>query len=135
MDIRCTDFGGWPPSPVYQGGIYDIERNGWGADFAHPDNQNRDLFACGAGNNSSRYCNPVYDALLNRGAEAASYAEALPFYQQAERMLVQDAPVLFLRHGEAVSLVRPWVTGYVQTASDHQNIGDVFYESIRIAAH
>ena len=90
--------------------IFDIARDGWGADFPHPDNQNRDLFSCGAVHNSSTYCNPAYDALLNEGAQAASYEESLPFYHQAEQALVQDAPVLFLRYGEDISLIRPWVT-------------------------
>jgi hypothetical protein len=134
MDIRCTDgwgtFGTWRFPPVY-----DVRRNGWGADFPHPDNQNRDLFACGVRNNNSKYCNPAYDALLNRAAQAATYDEALPFYQQAEQTLVNDAPVLFLRYGEAVRLVRPWVLGIVPTAADHQNIGDMHLEDVQIVAH
>ena len=75
MDIRCTDFGTFR-TERRAGNVYDIARNGWGADFPHPDNQNRDLFACGAGNNNSKYCNEDYDALLNQGAAAASYDES-----------------------------------------------------------
>jgi oligopeptide transport system substrate-binding protein len=134
MDIRCTDFGTFR-TERRAGNVYDIARNGWGADFPHPDNQNRDLFACGAGNNNSKYCNPDYDDLLNQGAAAADYAAAEPFYHQAEELLAQDAPVIFLRYGEGVRLIRPWVTGLVQTSNDHQNPGDVFYETISIAPH
>jgi oligopeptide transport system substrate-binding protein len=134
MDIRCTDFGTFR-TERRTGSVYTIARNGWGADFPHPDNQNRDLFACGAGNNNSKYCNPDYDALLNQGAQAANYDAALPFYQQAEQLLVQDAPVFFMRYGEGVRLIRPWVAGLTQTSSDHQNVGDVFYETIHILAH
>jgi oligopeptide transport system substrate-binding protein len=134
MDIRCTDFGTFR-TERRAGNIYTIARNGWGADFPHPDNQNRDLFACGAGNNNSKYCNPDYDALLNQGAAAANYDAALPFYTQAEQLLVNDAPVFFMRYGEGVRLIRPWVQGLTQTPSDHQNVGDVFYETIHIAAH
>ena len=134
MDIRCTDFGTFR-TERRAGNVYDIARNGWGADFPHPDNQNRDLFACGAGNNNSKYCNPNYDALLNQGAQAADYAAAEPFYHQAEQLLVKDAPVLFLRFGEGVRLIRPWVSGLTQTVSDHQNVGDVFYETIQILTH
>jgi oligopeptide transport system substrate-binding protein len=134
MDIRCTDFGTFR-TERRAGNVYTIARNGWGADFPHPDNQNRDLFACGAGNNNSKYCNPAYDALLNQGAQAADYATALPFYQQAEQTLVDDAPVFFMRFGEGVRLIRPWVAGLTQTPSDHQNVGDVFYETIHILPH
>ncbi|HEX5018528.1 MAG TPA: ABC transporter substrate-binding protein, partial [Actinomycetes bacterium] len=104
MDIRCTDFGTFR-TERRAGNVYDIARNGWGADFPHPDNQNRDLFACGAGNNNSKYCNPDYDALLSAGAAAATYDESLQSYHDAEMQLVEDAPVLFLRYGESVRLV------------------------------
>ena len=138
FDTRCTDFGGFPtrpPRPRFFGSVFDVARNGWGADFGHPDNQNRDLFACAAKNNGSGYCNPAYDALLNEGAESASYQESLPFYHRAEERLVEDAPALFMRYGEFVSLVRPWVINYVKSPLDQQNIGDAFYETIQIAAH
>jgi ABC-type oligopeptide transport system substrate-binding subunit len=133
LDVRCTDFAGWPSSGPFR--FYDIHRDGWGADFPHPDNQNRGPFACGMRDNESGYCNPAYDTLLDRGSQGASYAESLPFYHQAEELLAEDAPVLFLRYGESISLVRPWVINYVQTPSDHQNVGDTFYETIQIAAH
>jgi ABC-type oligopeptide transport system substrate-binding subunit len=133
LDTRCSYFGfrGGPPKGTY----YDIYREGWSADFPHPDNQNRSLFTCGGVDNESTYCNPAYDALLDQGAQAADYASSLPFYHQAEQLLVQDAPVLFMRYPETISLIRPWVTGLVQTPWDHQNVGDNFYETIRIAAH
>jgi ABC-type transport system substrate-binding protein len=133
LDTRCSYFGfrGGPPKGTY----YDIYRDGWGADFAHPDNQNRSLFTCGGVDNESTYCNPVYDALLDEGAQALDYASSLQFYHQAEQLLVEDAPVLFIRYPETVSLIRPWVTGLEQAPWDHQNVGDNFYETIQIAAH
>ena len=133
MDIRCTDFGTFR-TERRAGNVYDIARNGWGADFPHPDNQNRDLFACGAGNNNSKYCNPDYDALLNAGAAAASYDESLTSYHDAEKLLADDAPVIFLRYGEGVRLVRPYVT-LTPTVNDSQNTGDRFPENYTVAAH
>jgi oligopeptide transport system substrate-binding protein len=132
MDIRCTDFGTFR-TERRAGNVYDIARNGWGADFPHPDNQNRDLFACGAGNNNSKYCNPDYDALLGEGAAAASYDESLESYHAAEQQLVADAPVIFLRYGVGVRLVRPNVT-LTPTVNDSQNTGDRFPENYAVAA-
>ena len=43
--------------------------------------------------------------------------------------------MLPLRFGNVTYLVQPWVQGLTATASDHQNIGDVFYENVTIAAH
>ena len=133
MDIRCTDFGTFR-TERRAGNVYDIARNGWGADFPHPDNQNRDLFACGAGNNNSKYCNPAYDDLLNQGAGGRfvrRVASLLPGRRADAR---QDAPVVFLRYGEGVRLVRPYV-GLTPTVNDSQNTGDRFPENYTIAAH
>ena len=49
-------------------GAFDIALDGWGADFPHAVNQLDGLFTCGGGNNSSKYCNPAFDALLDRAA-------------------------------------------------------------------
>ncbi|MEA2676831.1 MAG: oligopeptide transport system substrate-binding protein [Chloroflexota bacterium] len=131
FDVRCTDYGGFrPPRP--RTSVYDVSRDGWGADFPHPDNQNRNLFTCGGHLNQSGYCNNAYEALLDQGAAAASYEASLQSYHLAEQLLVEDAPVLFLRYGESISLVRPWVTNYTQTPFDQQNVGDMFYETIQI---
>ena len=67
FDISCTDFAVFR-TERRQGNIYDITRNGWGADFPHPDNQLRDLFATGAGNNNSGYANPAFDLLLGQAS-------------------------------------------------------------------
>ena len=68
FDISCTDFAVFR-TERRQGNIYDITRNAWGADFPHPDNQLRDLFATGAGNNNSGYANPAFDLLLGAGVD------------------------------------------------------------------
>jgi ABC-type oligopeptide transport system substrate-binding subunit len=134
MDIRCTDFGTFR-TERRAGNVYDIARNGWGADFPHPDNQNRDLFACGAGNNNSKYCNPDYDNLLDEGAQATDEATSTQKYKDAELLLAQDAPVFFMVYGEGLRLIRPWVTGFAQTAQDSTNVGDRFPEMYVVAAH
>ena len=92
---RCTDFAVFR-TERRQGNIYDITRNAWGADFPHPDNQLRDLFATGAGNNNSGYANPAFDLLLSQASVEQDPAKAHELYVRAQRLLVDDAPVLWL---------------------------------------
>ena len=134
FDISCTDFGTFR-TERRAGNVYDIQRNGWGADFPHPDNQLRDLFACGAGNNNNGYCNPAFDALLNQGRAEPDPAKYNELYKQAQRLLVDDAPVVWFRFTVTRNLVKPWVGGLITVANDHQNYGDVFYETIQILEH
>lgn len=116
-------------------GKYDVSRNGWGADFPHPHNQLSDLFRCNGGNNEEQYCNPAFDALVDAGAADANLETQTQSYIDAQRLLMNDAPIMPLFWPIAVRLVQPWVQGIVATGSDHQNTGDVFYETISIAAH
>lgn len=127
FDIACTDF-----STLLQEraeGKYSIARDGWGADFPHAKNQ-LDLFVTGGGNNNVQYSNPAFDALFNEAATIVDPAEQEAKYIEAQRIVVDDAAALFLRWGTTRYLVQPYVSGLISTPSDHQNIGDVFYENI-----
>jgi oligopeptide transport system substrate-binding protein len=132
FDISCTDF----PTFLQErpAGKYNISRDGWGADFPHAKNQ-LDLLICGGGNNNSQYCNPAFDKAFNDAATIADPAEQEAKYIEAQRLAVDDAAVLFLRYGVTRYLVQPYVSGLTPTSSDHQNIGDVFLETIKILNH
>jgi len=134
FDISCTDFGTFR-TERRAGNVYDIQRNAWGADFPHPDNQLRDLFATGAGNNNNGYSNKAFDDLLNKAAAESDPTKSNELYKQAQRLLVDDAAVLFMRYGVNRNLVKAYVSGLVSVANDHQNYGDVFYETIQMLAH
>ena len=132
FDISCSDFATFlQERPA---GKYNISRDGWGADFPHAKNQ-LDLFVSGSGNNNSQYSNPAFDTAFNEAATIADPAAQQQKYIDAQRIVVDDAAVLFLRYGVTRYLVRPWVSGLTPSSSDHQNIGDVFLETIKILKH
>ena len=133
FDIRCADF----PTFLKErpAGKYNIARDGWGADFPHPVNQLNDLFRCGGGNNNSQYCNPQFDALLDQAGAEPDPVKAEDLYKQAQRLLVEDAPVLWLRFAITRWMIAPYVSDVVITSSDHENPGDVFLETIKILEH
>lgn len=132
FDISCTDFATLLQERA--NGAYAIARDGWGADFPHAKNQ-LDLFVCGGGNNNVQYCNPAFDEIFNEAATETDPAAQEEMYKEAQRIVVDDAAALFLRWGTIRYLVRPYVAGVISTPSDHQNIGDVFYESMSILEH
>jgi ABC-type oligopeptide transport system substrate-binding subunit len=132
FDISCTDF----PTLLQErpAGKYSIARDGWNADFPHAKNQ-LDLLTCGSGNNSSQYCNPAFDAAFNEAATIADPAQQTAKYIEAQRLAVDDAPVLFLRYATVRYLIQPYVTGVAATPTDSQNVGDRLLETIQILAH
>jgi oligopeptide transport system substrate-binding protein len=133
FDIHCTDF----PTFLKErpNGKYTISRDGWNADFPHPVNQLNDLFRCGGGNNNSQYCNPQFDALLDQAAGEPDQTKAEELYKQAQRLMVDDAPVIFLNWPTTRWMVKPYMQGVQITASDSENPGDRFWETIKIGEH
>ncbi|MEX1170611.1 MAG: peptide ABC transporter substrate-binding protein [Chloroflexota bacterium] len=116
-------------------GDYDISRNGWGADYPHANNQLSGLFTCGGGNNDSQYCNEQFDALLVQAAAEPDQDVQADLYKQAQRLMMDDAPFLPLRFGVTPVLIKPYVSGLIQTPMDSQVPGEHFYESIQILEH
>ena len=113
-------------------GEYDLARNGWGADYPHANNQIAGLFTCGGGNNDQQYCNPQVDELLTQAASEQDQAAQQALYEQANKIIADDAAALFLRWGVNSQLVRPYVGGLQVTPMDSQVPGEHFYESIQM---
>jgi oligopeptide transport system substrate-binding protein len=116
-------------------GTYDVSRNGWGADFPHAHNQLSDLFRCLGGNNDEQWCNEEFDRLIDEGAAEQDPVRQEQLYIDAQRIMLEEAAALPLVWPETPYLVKPWVQGLQSTSSDHQNTGDVFYETIQILEH
>jgi oligopeptide transport system substrate-binding protein len=115
-------------------GNFDIDRNGWGADFPHASNQ-LGLFTCGGGNNASLWCNKDFDNLLATAATEPDAAKAEDMYKQAQRLMYDEAVNLPLSWRTLPYVVQPYVSGLVITASDSQLPGDQNYETIQILKH
>ncbi len=113
---------------------FDIFRLGWGADYPHPNNFLTDLFTCTSGNNNMKYCNEEFDGLMADAAVEPDLETQVGIYNQAQEMLVEDAPVIFISWGGRFTLVKPWVTGLTITPSD-ATTGSYFYDAVTIAAH
>jgi ABC-type oligopeptide transport system substrate-binding subunit len=91
--------------------IYDL---GWSADFPDPSNFLDVLFHSSRwdANNHSFYANPAFDRLLDEARPIADRALRMALYRQAERILVEDAPIIFLYHPISYVMVQPRVHGW-----------------------
>jgi oligopeptide transport system substrate-binding protein len=113
---------------------FDIFRLGWGADYPHPNNFLTDLFTCTSGNNNMKYCNEDFDALMADAAVEPDLDTQVGIYNQAQEMLVDDAPVIFISWGGRFTLVKPWVVDLTPTPQDFAT-GAYFYTNVTIGAH
>jgi ABC-type transport system substrate-binding protein len=84
---------------------------GWvdyGMDFLDPFN----MLSVWLSGGRHSWSNPEFDQLVK---DAASFlgdpAERTKMFQDAERILVEDVPAVFIYHGTPVQLIKPWVKG------------------------
>jgi oligopeptide transport system substrate-binding protein len=82
---------------------------GWCADYADPENFADALFHSGAEENTGHYSNPEVDALLDRARVEQDVATRIGMYQQAEQMIVDDAPAIFIAHSLSFWLTKPYL--------------------------
>jgi ABC-type transport system substrate-binding protein len=61
--------------------------------------------------NSAFYSNSVVNQLLDQGAAELDFPKRFAVYQQAEELIVRDAPWAFLGHGNLYALRQPWLKG------------------------
>ena len=101
--------------PQRRSGNYQIARDGWVMDYNDPSN----LLECAYstnGNNSSRYKNPEYDALIDKAAHETDAKTRFGYFHQAEELLLKDAGVIPLMYQN-------------ETYLQKDNIKDSFYTS------
>jgi oligopeptide transport system substrate-binding protein len=97
---------------IYSGNHGQLIRGGWCADYPDPENFADVLFHSGSIQNNGNYSNPELDSLLEQARVERDVTRRIAMYQQAEQMIVEDAPVLFTTHSISYQLVKPYVNGY-----------------------
>ena len=100
---------------VFSGNHGQIFDGGWCADYPDPENFADVLFHSGSSQNHGDYSNSELDTLLEAARIERDVTKRIELYQQAERMIVDEAPVLFTVHSLSFQLVQPYVKGFIYT--------------------
>jgi oligopeptide transport system substrate-binding protein len=111
---------------------FDINRSSWTQDYPHANNFLGDVF--GTGNSYTGYSNEDFDALMSEAAAEADPDAQIPLYEEAQELLVEDAPVIFLYWYGGYTLVKPYVQGLVLTTTD-EDPGMMFFNTVSIGEH
>jgi oligopeptide transport system substrate-binding protein len=83
----------------------------WAPDYPDPDS-----FLRVALRGHSKWRHEVYDQLVERARRHTDQRERTDLYKQADRMLIEEAPLLPLSYGQQPFLVKPWVRRYPVSA-------------------
>src|SRR5258705_9065818 len=106
---------------------------GWTADYPDPSDW-YGLFLMTSANNFGVYQNPQYDTFVKAAATDQQSTRREQEYQQAQQLLVGDAPAAFLAQTVSWNLVQPYIKGVTTTSLDEWP-GAIFPTQIYIADH
>jgi len=110
-----------------------LARQGWCADYPDPQNwlsvywQSATTFAQRAG-----YKNAEFDKLIAQADVETDPTKRMALYDQAQKLLIQDAPSAFGYNNLNTYLVQPWVKGITQTPQDADWPGAIVPQSITL---
>ncbi len=110
-----------------------LARQGWCADYPDPQNwlsvywKSDTSFASRQG-----YVNADFDALVAQADVELDPVKRAELYAEAQKLLISDVPSAFGYNNTNHYLVKPWVTGIVQTPQDADWAGSYFPTEIDI---
>lgn len=90
---------------------FQVARYGWIGDYPDP-NTFLDLFLTDGANNNTGWSNAEYDALVKGAAAETDPAKRMEMFVKAERILLDEVPVVPIYHDVSRNLVKPWVKGF-----------------------
>jgi oligopeptide transport system substrate-binding protein len=107
---------------------YTLSGAGWISDFVDPVSF-LDLFVSGGGNNWTGWADASYDHLLRQAAATTNPVARSEFFQQAEALLLEQAPVAPVFFGTRAYLIHPGVRGWEPSLLGFHQYKKVYLET------
>lgn len=116
----------------------ELFRSGWVADFPSPESF---LMLCYGQNvpksldepshpNTMRYQNPKFDSLFHLGTVASTKAESYSYFVQAEKILLDDAPLMPLWYNEDYYLRKSEVRNFKYNPMEYYDLAEVYIKTL-----
>ncbi|MCS6242447.1 MAG: peptide ABC transporter substrate-binding protein [Opitutus sp.] len=128
LEVRLLNMEGKSVLAARRAGDFQILRSSWIGDYSDPATF-LSVWTSDSGNNSSGWRKPAYDQLLFQAARTADTEARHDLFQQAEALLVADAPFIPLYTYTHVFLKNPAVKGWHSTLLDHHPYKHVSLEA------
>ncbi len=106
---------------------YDISRGAWIGDYPDP-NTFLDMWVTDGGNNHTGWSNKTYDDLIAKAAQTIDQEERYACFQEAEKVLAEELPIIPIYTYTRVYLIRPEVKGWYPNILDHHPYQYVYLE-------
>ena len=96
-------------------------RRGWVGDYPDP-NTFLDMYVTNGENNNTGWCRPKYDQLIADAAKEADPAARFKILADAERLLMDELPILPIYFYVSKNLVKPYVRGFYNNVLDQHHV-------------
>ena len=106
---------------------YQVSRSGWIGDYVDP-NTFLDIFKSEDGNNDTGWANEEYDALIDKAGQETDLAKRLEYFQEAEKILLDELPVIPIYFYTKPFLIHPSVRNWHPTIMDRHPFKYVYLE-------
>jgi len=113
VNIRKQEMGAFL-AEIRSGKYENMFTVGWSGDNGDPDNFLYNLFGSGAipVGDTEHYKNPEVDKLLDEGRQISDHAKRIAIYEKAQKIILDDAPWIFVNQTLQVRVTRKEVKGY-----------------------
>lgn len=117
------------------GGKTDFFRGGWIADYPNPENFLWFFYGKNVPANPKeasypnmmRYQNPKFDAYYEAGLKSKTAKEAYKNFLEAEKIMIEDAPVMFLWYDEGYRLMQSKIKDFPNNAMQFRDYSTINY--------
>lgn len=110
VTLQATEFASMLSAQT--AGDYQMSQVGWSG-RTDPDGNIHQFVTCEGGINDSKYCNEEVDRLLNAARETNDVDERKALYSEAQAILDQDLPIIYLYHPSWIWALNASIEGFV----------------------
>ncbi|MBU6359273.1 MAG: ABC transporter substrate-binding protein [Chloroflexi bacterium] len=97
--------------------------------FADPHGPLDGTYVTGRTNNFMNYSNPKFDELVARGVQESNQAERAKIYIEAQKILLEDLPMVYLYAANEYEAMQPYVKGYTHYLNgSHVSLREVWID-------
>jgi oligopeptide transport system substrate-binding protein len=104
-----------------------VARRAWVGDYLDP-NTFADMYVTGGENNNTGFSNAEYDKLIADAAKEPDQQKRMQILESAERLLMDEMPIIPIYFYVSRNMVRPWVRGFYNNLQDTHPIQDIWID-------
>lgn len=106
---------------------HQIARRAWAGDYIDP-NTFLEIFSSYSGENRTGWNNPQYDQLLQKAATITNKEERYEIFQQAEKLLLDEAPFIPIYYYTTNNLISKHLKGFYPNIMDYYSYKHLYLD-------